>query len=72
MKKDDLDVTATIDNSCIGCNACVEVSPELFARDARKAVVRRAASRTLLGDLREAQAVCPVGALHVIEARGIA
>ena len=72
MTKDDLDVTASIDNSCIGCNKCVEVAPELFAREARKAVVRRAASRTLLGDLREAQAVCPVGALHVVEPRGIA
>jgi ferredoxin len=72
MTKDDLDVTATIDSSCIGCNACVEVAPELFARLDRKAVVRRAASRSLLGDLREAQAVCPVGALHVVEPRGIA
>lgn len=72
MNKNDLDVTASIDNSCIGCHKCVEVAPELFARDARKAVVRRAASRPLLGDLREAQAVCPVGALHVVEPRGIA
>jgi ferredoxin len=70
--KDDLDVTATIDASCIGCNACVEVAPALFALQAQKAIVRGAATRSLLGDLREAQAVCPVGALHIIEPRGIA
>lgn len=58
--------SCSITPACIGCNACVEVSPALFARESRRAVIRRQPDTpSLLRDVREAQAACPVGALRI-------
>ena len=56
----------SIDDSCIGCNACICVSRETFAREGNRVVVRRQPDTTaLLSDVREARAVCPVGAISL-------
>ena len=60
--------SCSISSACIGCNACIEVSPALFARQSGRAVIRRQPETpSLLRDVREAQAACPVGAVWISE-----
>jgi ferredoxin len=59
-----------IDRKCINCNVCVEAAPGAFAREDGRVVVRRnPVSHSLLGDVREAAAACPTGALSLIRSR---
>ncbi|MCU1229309.1 MAG: 4Fe-4S single cluster domain of Ferredoxin [Acidobacteria bacterium] len=59
-----------IDRKCINCNVCVDAAPGCFARENGRVVVRHnAVSMSLLGDVREAAAACPTGALSLIRSR---
>lgn len=49
---------------CLGCGSCVSVSPKLFEMKGDKAVVK--SSETDEGDsAKEAEAICPTGAISV-------
>ena len=59
-----------IDRKCINCNVCVETAPGSFARENNRVVIRRNPETiSLLGDVREAAAACPTGALSLIRFR---
>jgi ferredoxin len=55
-----------INDYCIVCGICVEVVPHSFEMRERSVMVKRQPDEVhLLNDVREAQAVCPVGAIVV-------
>lgn len=55
-----------VNDYCIKCGACVNAAPRCLTMRAGKAVVaRQPETRSLLSDLREAQALCPVNAIVI-------
>ena len=58
----------TVDqNSCIGCGMCFDICPEIFVcnDDNKSEVSKENAVESFEDKIREAQEICPVGAIIV-------
>lgn len=59
----------TVDEeTCVGCEACVDICPEVFEMSGEKAVVKvNEVPQALVGSCKEAAENCPVEAIQIVE-----
>ena len=53
-----------IEDSCVGCGACVEICPEVFELEGELATIKKGADLSLDKKIIEAAEACPVEAIH--------
>jgi ferredoxin len=53
-----------IDDTCVGCGACVEICPEVFELEGELATIKKGADLSLDKKIIEAAEACPVEAIH--------
>ena len=53
-----------VDESCVGCESCVEICPEVFEMEGDLAIVKKGADLSLDAKITEAAEACPVEAIH--------
>ena len=53
-----------IDDTCVGCGACVEICPEVFELEGELAIIKKGADLSLDKKIIEAAEACPVEAIH--------
>ncbi|MHB8110962.1 MAG: ferredoxin [Syntrophorhabdaceae bacterium] len=53
-----------VDDSCVACEACVEICPEVFELEGELATIIQGADLSLNAKIIEAAESCPVEAIH--------
>ena len=54
-----------VNESCIGCGLCVQISPENFTLDEGAGTAKLLREETKDGSAKEAGSTCPVGCIRV-------
>jgi len=53
-----------IEDSCVGCGACVEICPEVFELEGELATIKKGADLSLDQKIIDSAEACPVEAIH--------